>query len=76
MAVRIVTCFKKYPIAEVPHLVFHNLRMEHVEDQGWKYLPVMYVDEMGLTSEKLINLNRSVTELPLKLSYEPMSYAR
>ncbi|KAG9402178.1 Cleft lip and palate associated transmembrane protein 1 [Aphanomyces cochlioides] len=76
MAVRIVTCFKKYPIAEVPHLVFHNLRMEHVENQGWRYLPVMYVDEMGLTSEKLINLNRSVTELPLKLSYEPMSYAR
>ncbi|KDO26637.1 hypothetical protein SPRG_08041 [Saprolegnia parasitica CBS 223.65] len=75
MAIRLVTSFKHYPINDIPPLVYHNLRMENV-DGHWKYLPVMFVDEMGLTSEKLLPLNRSVTELPLKLSYAPMSYAR
>ncbi|OQS06676.1 cleft lip and palate transmembrane family protein [Thraustotheca clavata] len=75
MAIRLVTSFKRYPLSEVPPLVFHNIRMENV-DGHWKYLPVMFVDEMGLTSEKLMPLNRSITTLPLKLSYEPMSYAR
>ncbi|ETV65516.1 hypothetical protein, variant 1 [Aphanomyces astaci] len=76
MAVRFVTCFKKFPLAEIPQLVFNNLRMENIENEGWKYMPVLYVDEMGMTSEKLIPLNRSVSTLPLKLSFEPMSYAR
>ncbi|RHY42410.1 hypothetical protein DYB38_002056 [Aphanomyces astaci] len=60
----------------IPQLVFNNLRMENIENEGWKYMPVLYVDEMGMTSEKLIPLNRSVSTLPLKLSFEPMSYAR
>ncbi|KAF0696737.1 Aste57867_12539 [Aphanomyces stellatus] len=76
MAIRIVTSFTKYPISEIPPLVYHNIRMEHIDDKGWKYFPAVYVDEMGLTSEQLIQVNRSVTVLPLKLSYEPMSYAR
>ncbi|ETW02704.1 hypothetical protein H310_06143 [Aphanomyces invadans] len=76
MAVRFVTCFKKFPIAEIPQLVFNNLRMENIENEGWKYMPVVYVDEMGMTNEKLVPLNRSVSTLPLKLSFESMSYAR
>ncbi|OQR92163.1 cleft lip and palate transmembrane family protein [Achlya hypogyna] len=75
MAIRLVTDFTRYPLMDVPPLVYHNIRMENV-DGHWKYLPVMFVDEMGLTAEKLVALNRSVTTLPLQLTYEPMSYAR
>jgi hypothetical protein len=37
------------------------------------YRPPLHADEIGLTSDKYIPLNSSVTSLPLKLSYEPMS---
>jgi hypothetical protein len=88
MAIRLVTDFKKYPIREVPGLVFQNLQYVQVEladDQqrrgkkpktAWRYVPPMYLDDMGQTLEKLVPLNRSVTTLPLRISYEPMSYAR
>lgn len=36
----------------------------------------MYVDESALTSEKLVPLNRSTNSLRLKISYEPLSFAR
>lgn len=37
------------------------------------YKPSVHVDEIGLTSDKYIPLNASVTELPLKISVGPMS---
>lgn len=91
MAIRLVTDFKKYPIREVPGLVFQNLKYVQVQlpdDQQrrnkkkqepkttWRYVPSMYLDDMGQTLEKLVSLNRSVSTLPLRISYEPMSYAR
>lgn len=76
MAIRLVTDFKKYPYQEIPVLVYHNLRYYQMPDQTWKYVPSMYLDDMGLTMDKLVPLNRSVRSLPLKISYEPMSYAR
>lgn len=76
MAIRLVTDFTKYPYQEIPVLVFHNLRYYELPDQTWKYVPSMYLDDMGLTMDKLVSLNRSVRALPLTISYEPMSYAR
>jgi hypothetical protein len=37
------------------------------------YRPPIHADEIGLTSDKYIPLNETVTHLPLLLSYEPMS---
>ncbi|TMW58755.1 hypothetical protein Poli38472_006900 [Pythium oligandrum] len=76
MAIRLVTDFKQYPYQEIPALVYHNLRYEQMKDKSYKYLPSMYLDDMGLTMEKLVPLNQTVRALPLKISYEPMSYAR
>lgn len=76
MAIRLVTDFKKYPYQEIPVMVYHNLQYFEMADKTWKYTPSMYLDDMGLTMDKLVPLNRSVLSLPLKISYEPMSYAR
>ena len=35
---------------------------------GMYYLPVLHVDELGLTSDKYLELNDTVASLPLQLS--------
>jgi len=40
------------------------------------YKPPLHVDEIGLTSDKYIPLNKTIHELPLTISYEPMSLQR
>ena len=37
---------------------------------GYAYLPGLRVDEIGLTSEKYIALNETVTALPLRISFD------
>jgi hypothetical protein len=37
------------------------------------YKPSLYVDEIGLTSDKYIHLNNTVNELPIRISIGPMS---
>ncbi len=37
------------------------------------YKPSLFVDEIGLTSDKYIHLNETVQTLPLKISIGPMS---
>lgn len=37
------------------------------------YKPVVYVDEIGLTSDKYIPLNDTIQMLPLKISFGPLS---
>lgn len=39
-------------------------------------MPVMYLDETAQMSNKLTPLNRTVSELDLKITYEPMAFAR
>ena len=40
------------------------------------YKPAIHADEIGLTSDKYIPINESIKELPLALSYAPMSLQR
>lgn len=42
------------------------------EQQGF-YRPAVFVDEIGLTSDKYVVLNETVRELPLKISFGPLS---
>jgi hypothetical protein len=37
------------------------------------YKPSLFVDEIGLTSDKYVHLNNTVQTLPLKISIGPMS---
>lgn len=76
MAIRLVTDFKRFPYQEIPPLVYNHLRYEQMPDQAWKYMPSLYLEDMGQTMDKLLPLNRSIVSLPLKITYEPMSYAR
>lgn len=43
---------------------------------SYYYLPIVHVDEMGLTSDKYLPLNESTPVLPLKVSLGPMSSQR
>jgi hypothetical protein len=50
-------------------------RVQHsssYERQGF-YRPAVFVDEIGLTSDKYVVLNETVQELPLKISFGPLS---
>jgi len=42
------------------------------ERQGF-YRPAVFVDEIGLTSDKYVVLNETVQELPLKITFGPLS---
>jgi len=42
----------------------------------WKYKPSVFVDEMGLTSDKYVPLNATIHALPLKVSFGPLSLQR
>ncbi|CAH0473505.1 unnamed protein product [Peronospora belbahrii] len=82
--VRLVTDFTKYPVEELPVMVYHNLRyVQHPTDQRWRYLPALYVDDLSLTQDELIPLNATLDDgsggeavLPLLLSWCPLSFAR
>ena len=41
-----------------------------------RYKPPLHVDEIGLTSDKYVPLNNTVYELPLTISYAPMTLQR
>lgn len=53
-----------------------NRKKQQQSERKYFYKPPIHVDEIGLTSDKYIPLNRTVLILPLKLSYAPMSLER
>jgi len=76
VAVRLVSDFTRYPQRYVPD----QISKLFVRGRGGKnallYKPPIHADEIGLTSDKYIALNSSVSALPLKLSYSAMSLQR
>lgn len=50
----------------------HDPSSSSYERQGF-YRPAVFVDEIGLTSDKYVVLNETVQELPLKISFGPLS---
>ncbi|KAE9027346.1 hypothetical protein PR001_g11901 [Phytophthora rubi] len=83
-SVRLVTDFTRYPVEELPVMVYQNLRyVQHPMDQRWRYLPALYVDDLSQTQDKLVQLNATMDDgdggdavLPLQLSWSPLSFAR
>ena len=59
--------------ATVPYALQRHIYQERKQQF---YKPPIHVDEIGLTSDKYIPLNSTVSSLPLKLSFGSMSFAR
>jgi len=81
VAVRLVTDFTVYPTSNVPvpiqnQTFISSSASSSKNKRGYVYKPPIHVDEIGLTSDKYIPLNNTVTKLPIKLTYAPMSLQR
>lgn len=74
MAVKLVSDDTHYPLdyigASGMEVIRVNTRKTKGHESGYAYLPGLYVDEMGLTSEKYIPLNETVDSLPLRISFD------
>jgi hypothetical protein len=76
VAVKLVSEEAKYPLDYVGHSQMDVIQVDRKSagkkpfESGYAYLPGLYVDEMGLTSEKYIPLNRTVDALPLRISFD------
>ncbi|KAK1746652.1 CLPTM1 family protein [Skeletonema marinoi] len=61
-----------YPIEYANNVGFEVIRLARGDGQhssGYAYLPSVHVDEIGLTSDKYIPLNETVTALPLRIGF-------
>ena len=65
--------FTEYPLDQVPGLVARHLVREA---RTGKYRPIVYHDDMWATSDKMLPLNETVTEVPLTISIIPASFGR
>jgi hypothetical protein len=73
VAVRLVNDHNIYPFEYLPPAIATNaLRV----NGGIYYKPAIHVDEIGLTSDKYIALNKTADSLPLKITYGPMLLQR
>lgn len=74
VACKLVSEEAEYPLDFVGYsqmdVIQVDRRRQREFESGYAYLPGLYVDEMGLTSDKYIPLNRTVTALPLKFSFD------
>jgi len=62
-----------YPIDYANRVGFEIVRLSNggngQHSSGYAYLPSVHVDEIGLTSDKYIPLNETVTALPLRIGF-------
>ena len=74
MTLRLLTVFTHVPVGQL------HPGIRYIMGSGGaaanEYLPNFYLDELALTSEKLLHLNSSVTVLPLTVSLEGASFMR
>ena len=74
VAVKLVSEEALYPRDFVGHSQMDVIQVDRNEkesfESGFAYLPGLYVDEMGMTSDKYIPLNHTVHALPLRLSFD------
>jgi len=75
-AVRIVAEFREWPeVLYVPGIKRIAKRLPGGQ-RSESYVPPTYADEIGLTSDKYVTLNATISTLPLTLTFSPMSFAR
>jgi hypothetical protein len=71
VAIKLISDFDRYPMSDLPEAIAKNSIQKG--NKGMYYKPALHVDEIGLTSDKYVYLNATVTSLPLKISFGPMS---
>ncbi|CAM9219967.1 unnamed protein product, partial [Scytosiphon promiscuus] len=86
VAVRVVADFTEYPHNYLPQTIQRAAEIVGLTKDGrwatgeaWDslaYKPIVHVDEIGLTSDKYVPLNTTLSSLPLKVTIEPMSLQR
>ena len=73
VSIKYVSDTESYPV-DMAHAsgmrVVRLNRKSAAHPQGMAFLPALHVDEMGMTSEKYIPLNETVTTLPLRISFD------
>lgn len=74
VACKLVSEEAEYPLDYVGYsqmdVIQVDRRKQREFESGYAYLPGIYVDEMGLTSDKYIPVNKTVTALPLKFTFD------
>ena len=62
----------EYPmeLAHLSGMPLVQLRPSHQHPTGVTFTPAIHVDEIGLTSEKYIPINETLTSLPLRISFD------
>jgi len=75
VSIRLVTDTDSYPFdyMDNSYPIIHFKSMNKKHPSGYAYLPPMHIDEIGLTSEKYILLNETVSALPLRLTFDAHS---
>lgn len=75
VAIKIVSDTTVYPL---PIALQTGLDVAQLQGRTttYGYLPSLYVDEIGLTSEKYLHLNHTVTDVPLRISLDTLSPQR
>jgi len=72
VSVKYVSDEDSYPInkAHESGMPVVKVRKDSEHPQGLAHLPVLHVDEFGMTSEKYIPINATITSLPLRISFD------
>lgn len=87
VSIRLVRDWTSWPDSHIPASIYKNIVVlpdgssskasrRKSKDQLYRYKPAIYVDEIGLTSDKYIPLNSSIDTLPLTLTHGGMSLQR
>lgn len=72
VAVKYLIDEDSYPmdIAHVSGMDFVRVQKTKDHPSGIAHIPALHVDEIGLTSDKYIPINHTVTSLPLRISFD------
>jgi len=72
VAVKYLIDEDSYPmdIAQVSGMDFVRVKKTNSHPSGIAHVPALHVDEIGMTSDKYIPINETVTTLPLRISFD------
>ena len=72
VAVKYINDQESYPIelAQLSGMPVARIKQSREHPTGYAFTPAIHVDEIGLTQEKYIPLNSTVTSLPLRISFD------
>lgn len=72
VSIKYINDLVDYPIdlAHLSGMPLVQFRPSNQHPTGYTFTPSIHVDEIGLTSEKYIPMNETVTSLPLRISFD------